>query len=267
MSSTEPPTRPSTATITNGTRNQVGSSVGQRADRVGRRSRSAAPARSRPAAARRSTQDRGRPRRRTSSSRPRRAPDAARQVAGVVRGRVDPAEPEAGDHEDQRADERLGRAGGQAGDRRPVDVAGGQDHVDDGQDAGDQVIHRCSRMITSKPATPAATVSAATTISATSLVAVPPPQPSGLNTVAVRQRGEHDQNRLPADGEQPGDRRRQLVAAHAERGPGHHHGRRRAALAGDRDHPAERERRRRCRPRRRSRACQNEIPKPSTNAP
>src|SRR6201985_1628263 len=40
-------------------------------------------------------------------------------------------------------------------------------------------------MIRSKPITPPKMVSATTTISATTLVAVPPPQPSRANTVAV----------------------------------------------------------------------------------
>ena len=43
----------------------------------------------------------------------------------------------------------------------------------------------CRRMISWKPSTPAATVSAATTISAITIVSVPPPQPSRVNTVAV----------------------------------------------------------------------------------
>src|SRR5690348_16552376 len=43
----------------------------------------------------------------------------------------------------------------------------------------------CSRITTAKPATPASTVIAETTISATTLVAVPPPQPSRVNTVEV----------------------------------------------------------------------------------
>ena len=43
----------------------------------------------------------------------------------------------------------------------------------------------CSRMIVSKPSTPASTVSAATTTRATTSVPVPPPQPSRPNTVAV----------------------------------------------------------------------------------
>src|SRR5580700_2917050 len=47
------------------------------------------------------------------------------------------------------------------------------------------VITDCIRMIRSKPITPPATVSAATTISATTSVPVPPPTPSRVNTVAV----------------------------------------------------------------------------------
>ena len=43
----------------------------------------------------------------------------------------------------------------------------------------------CIRMMTSKPSTPPAMVSAATTTSAMILVGVPPPQPSRSNTVAV----------------------------------------------------------------------------------
>ncbi len=43
----------------------------------------------------------------------------------------------------------------------------------------------CMRMIKSKPITPPAMVSAVTTISAMTFVAVPPPQPSRSNTVAV----------------------------------------------------------------------------------
>ena len=48
-----------------------------------------------------------------------------------------------------------------------------------------QVITDCMRMMRSKPITPPATVSALTTISATTLTPVPPPQPSRSNTVAV----------------------------------------------------------------------------------
>ena len=47
------------------------------------------------------------------------------------------------------------------------------------------VIHVCSRMMTSKPSTPAPTTSAAVTTKPSTLVASPPPQPSSLNTVAV----------------------------------------------------------------------------------
>src|ERR1051326_1198373 len=47
------------------------------------------------------------------------------------------------------------------------------------------VIQVCMRMIRSKPITPPKMVSATTTISAITLVAVPPPQPSRPNTVAV----------------------------------------------------------------------------------
>ena len=48
-----------------------------------------------------------------------------------------------------------------------------------------QVITVCMRMIRSKPSTPPATVSALTTIRAMTLTTVPPPQPSRSNTVAV----------------------------------------------------------------------------------
>src|SRR5690349_13619793 len=47
------------------------------------------------------------------------------------------------------------------------------------------VIQVCIRMIRSKPITPPRMVSATTMISAMTLVAVPPPQPSWVNTVAV----------------------------------------------------------------------------------
>jgi hypothetical protein len=47
------------------------------------------------------------------------------------------------------------------------------------------VMTACMRMIRSKPMTPPPTVSAVTTISAMTLVAVPPPQPSRSKTVAV----------------------------------------------------------------------------------
>src|SRR3954449_6102692 len=43
----------------------------------------------------------------------------------------------------------------------------------------------CTRITVSNPATPAATVMADTTSSATTLIPSPPPQPSSLNTVAV----------------------------------------------------------------------------------
>ena len=47
------------------------------------------------------------------------------------------------------------------------------------------VIHVCSRMITSKPRTPAVTTRAAVTRKPSTLVASPPPQPSSPKTVAV----------------------------------------------------------------------------------
>ena len=47
------------------------------------------------------------------------------------------------------------------------------------------VIQVCSRMMNSKPSTPARIVTPATTIIATTLVPVPPPQPSRSSTVAV----------------------------------------------------------------------------------
>ena len=47
------------------------------------------------------------------------------------------------------------------------------------------MIAACSRMMKSKPSTPAAIVTAATSTIATSLVPVPPPQPSRSSTVAV----------------------------------------------------------------------------------
>ncbi len=47
------------------------------------------------------------------------------------------------------------------------------------------VITVCRRMIRSKPITPPKMVSPTTMISATTLVPLPPPQPSCLNTVAV----------------------------------------------------------------------------------
>src|SRR6478672_8268582 len=47
------------------------------------------------------------------------------------------------------------------------------------------VIHACSRMITSKPRTPAVTTRAAVTRKPSTLVASPPPQPSSPKTVAV----------------------------------------------------------------------------------
>ncbi len=47
------------------------------------------------------------------------------------------------------------------------------------------VITICMRMIRLNPITPPAMISTATTMSATTLVAVPPSQPSSVNTVAV----------------------------------------------------------------------------------
>ena len=47
------------------------------------------------------------------------------------------------------------------------------------------VIRRCSRMMTSKPSTPADTVNAATTTSATTCTWSPEPQPRRSKTVAV----------------------------------------------------------------------------------
>ena len=128
------------------------------------------------------------------------------------------------------------------------------------------VITVCRRMIGRSRARPPATISAATTTRATTLVtgATAPAEP--FEHGGRGQRGQDGQHGLPADREQPGDRGRQPVAAHAERGPAEHHRRRRAALAGQRDEAAEQEReddaddpgeqrpaRRRCRSRARTR--------------
>ena len=104
------------------------------------------------------------------------------------------------------------------------------------------VITVCMRMIRSKPITPPKMVSATTTISAMTLVAVPPPQPSRSNTVAVASVA-----RMISTVSQPTVSSQEIAdgsllpltpnAARLE-----HHRRRRAPLAGHRDEPAEQER-------------------------
>ena len=65
----------------------------------------------------------------------------ARQVARVVGGGVDPAQPEPGHEEHQRADDLLDRPGRQRGHRGPVDLVGHEDDVDDGEHGGDDRDH------------------------------------------------------------------------------------------------------------------------------
>ena len=82
-------------------------------------------------------------------------------------------------------------------------------------------------------------MSAATTAAATTFVAVPPPQPSRSKIVEVASTARIDQERLPADRDQPGHDAGELLPGDPERRAAQDHGRRGAALAGDRDDPAE----------------------------
>src|ERR1700744_2029385 len=124
MSSTDPPTSPSTATIANGTRNQVGSSAASApigfapiaVDRLVEEPASSRPKISSPIGATAEPngaqpitpgldQRLGRPDRVPADHAPaRRVPG---QVARVVGRGVDPAETEAGHHEHQRPDQLL----------------------------------------------------------------------------------------------------------------------------------------------------------------
>ena len=164
MSSTAPPTRPSTATSDERHEEPGRQQRGQRADRVGadRLAESSLdePASSRPKISR--TTGASAPPNVVQPTTPR-LEARARQVAGVVGGGVDPAEPEAGHHEDQRADERLRSSRlGRARHRGPVDVVGDQHDVDDGEDAGDHGDHRLHPHDQRRSrATPPATMSAA----------------------------------------------------------------------------------------------------------
>ena len=242
MSSSAPPIRPSTTTRMNGTRNQVGRSVprapiGSSADGrgelgVGTGQQQAG-----------DQQDDGRER--AAERRP--ADDAAgrgraRQVAGVVGGGVDPAEPVAGHGQHQGADERGGRAAGQGGDGGPVHVVGDEHDVDDGEDAGDPGDRRLHAHDHVEAEDPAADDERGHDQQRDDLGRRPAAPAELVEDLRGRQRRQRDQRRLPADGQHPGQHRGDAVAVDAEGGPAEHEGRRRAALAGDRDQAAEQER-------------------------
>ena len=166
----------------------------------------------------------------------------AREVAGVVGGGVDPAEPVAGHGQHQRADERRGRAAGQGRDRGPVHVVGDEHDVDDGEDAGhpgDGRLHAHDRV---EAEDPAADDERGHDQQGDDLGRRPAAPAELVEDLRGRQRRQRDQRRLPADGQHPGQHRGDAVAVHAERGAAEHEGRRRAALAGDGDQAAEQER-------------------------
>jgi len=242
MSSTDPPTRPSTATMTKGTRKPGRQHGGQGADRVeGDR---AAQLGRRPGEqqAEHDQDDRG-------DRRAERGPPddpapgrAAGQVAGVVGGGVDPAEAEAGHHEHEGADELLRRAGVDGRDGRPVDLVGGQDDEGNGQhgrhDGDDRL----------QPHDQVEAEDAAEDGSARRpqpgrwpWSRLPPPQPSRLKTVAVASVA-----RMTSTVSQPTvstqETARAACCRDAERGAAEDHGRRGAALARHGNEAAEQER-------------------------
>ena len=122
MSSTAPPTRPSTATMTNGTRYQVGRIVASApigSVLIALDSDGGRPGEQQPEPEQEDRRDRRAERRPPHHAGARRAP---RQVARVVGAGVHPAEAEPGRHQHGRAEERLGGARVQPRDRGPVDL-------------------------------------------------------------------------------------------------------------------------------------------------
>ena len=222
--------RPSTAAIANGTRNQVGRIV------------VSAPIGSAPMAAERSFDDPASSRPKTSritgptrAAERRPAEDAAlercaRQVAGVVGRRVDPAEPEAG-HARRRS------APITAGPSPPVRAetvsqwmcAGRQDHVDDGEHAGDHRDDRLQAHHGAKPATPASDRDRRDHDQRHDLGRGPAAPAEPREHGRGRQRRQHHQHRLPADREQPRQRGGSRLPRTPNAARDEHHGRRRAA--------------------------------------
>ena len=205
---------------------------------------------SRPAAGRRSA---GRPvprdRRRSSSRSPRRWTTGAAGSASSRRPAFTQPSPKPVIRNTRAPMTCCGRAGRERRHRVPVDLVRDQDDVHDGQHAGDDRDHRLHPHDEVEAQHAAGRRSArATTISAITLVAVPPPQPSRSKTVAVASVARMISTVSQPDGEHPGQQRRQPVAVHPERRPAEHHRRRRAPLAGERDEAARAGTTRRSRP-------------------
>src|SRR3954447_9148569 len=97
------------------------------------------------------------------------------------------------------------------------------------------------RMIRSKPRMPPPTTRAATTSRATTLVAVPPLQPSWVNTVEVASVASETSTVSQPTVRTPGQHRRDTVSVDPDRRPAEDERRCRAPLPGDRDEPAEQE--------------------------
>ncbi len=218
-----------------------GQECGQRADRVGRD----LPAQVRGGTGQQKAEDQQEERGHTGAeggpADHAQAGGTARQIAGVVGGGVHPAETEAGHHEHQRTDELLRGARRDGIDRAPVDVVGHQGGVDDGEHARD---HRDSRLQTHDQVEthdPADDGQRGHQHEGHDLGprAAAPAQPAEDGRGG--QGGERGEDRLPADGEDPRDHRRQPVAAHAVGGPAEHHRGRRTALSGDCDEAAQEE--------------------------
>ena len=194
--------------------------------------------------------------RRTSSSRRRpRDGGASRQVARVVGGDVHPAEAEPGHDEHQRADRPGRRSRSGSADTVAQSTCGGRERdEDDGEHAGDDrddrlQAHDHGRSRARPPRRRARPRRAARR----PWSRCRRPSPSRSKTVAVASVARIVSTVSQPDGQQPGDRRGQLVAAHAERRAREHHRRRRAALAGQRDERRRAGTRTRSRPRRRPR--------------
>ena len=166
----------------------------------------------------------------------------ARQVARVVGGGVDPAEAVAGHREHQCPDERGGRTAGQRGDGGPVHVVGDQHDVDDGEDAGHPGDDRLHAHDDVEPEDAAAHDERGHDQERDQLGRRPAAPAELVEDLRGRQRGQRDQRRLPADGEDPRQDRGHPVAVDAERGAAQDQRRRGAALARDRDQAAEQER-------------------------
>ena len=242
MPRTAPLTRARTAASRNGTRNQVGSRVASvpiGSAATPSRISVDEPARARP----KHTRSTG------ASAPPKvfqktmpRVGGVAALVARPVGGDVDPAETEAGHHHDQRADHGLRRAGGDRADGVPVDVVDGHHDVDDRDRAGDPREDRLQPHdhVVARDACRHDERRDDGRCDDLRGGAAAPAEP-----VEDRGGGEHRedrQERLPPDRDQPGDDPGELLPGDPERRAAQDHRRRRAALAGDRDDPAQGER-------------------------